>query len=159
MKSQKTKLIAGGVLILLLSGSVIFLNQKGNKPAKEPNFYPAQTETQTPTPTSKNKSPAIVSTKPDPLEEAIISANEIVEITFNQPLQNDPEFRRRFDPLIDYKLQISSDRKTVKFIPSKPFELGITYTLFILPDTKFEGGGKLEGEKTYHFSTIKYRGV
>ncbi len=106
-----------------------------------------------------NASPKIVSTKPDPLEEAIISATEVVEITFNRPLENVGEFKSRIEPKIEYKVELSGDRKTARIHPLKPYELGITYTLFIKPDSKFDGVGEWRQDKTFHFKTVKYRGV
>lgn len=108
---------------------------------------------------TQNESPQIISTKPENLEEAIISATEIVEITFNRPLENAGEFKSRIEPKIEYKVELSGDRKTARIIPAKPYELGATYTLFIGPDSKFDGAGEWRQDKTFHFKTIKYRGV
>ena len=115
-----------------------------------------------PAPTTQNQqndSPRIVSTKPDPLDESIISATDIVEITFNRPLENVGEFKARIEPKIDFKIELSNDRKTAKIKPAKPYELGTTYTLFIGPDTKFDGVGNWGKDKMFHFRTIKYTGV
>lgn len=115
---------------------------------------------QAPSPVAQqSNSPQIVSTNPDPLDNATIPASQIIEINFNIPLQNVPEFKTRMDPKIDYKVELSQDRKTAKIIPSKPYELGATYTFFISPESKFDGDGKLDGEKIFHFHTIKYTGV
>lgn len=151
---QRSKLLLILVLFLIIIGGFFLFNK----------FFETTSNTSTPifkesASQPETNAPRIVSTKPDPLEGAVIRANDVIEITFSQPLENDPEFRRRFDPEIEYKLELSSDKKVVKLIPLKPYELGTTYTLFILPDTKFVGGGRLDGEKTFHFSTIKYRGV
>lgn len=108
---------------------------------------------------SQEDKPKIISTKPDPLDNTIISASEIIEITFNRPLENAPELKTRMDPKIDYKVELSQDRKTAEIIPAKVYELGTSYTLFISPDSKFDGGGRLDGEKIFHFRTVKYRGV
>lgn len=108
---------------------------------------------------NENEFPKIVSTKPEPLEEAIIPASEVVEITFNRPLENVGEFKVRIDPKIDYKVELSSDRKTAKILPEKPYNLGTTYTLFIGTETKFDGVGRWGEEKIFHFRTIKYTGV
>lgn len=108
---------------------------------------------------SSTDKPQVVSTKPDPLEENIISATEIVEITFNRPLENVGEFKVRIEPKIDYKVELSSDRKTAKILPVKPYALGTTYTLFIGTETKFDGVGRWGEEKIFHFRTIKYSGV
>lgn len=108
---------------------------------------------------SQKGEPQIVSTKPDPLEDSIIAATDSVEITFNRPLQNVGEFKSRIEPNVDYKVELSSDRKTAKIIPVKGFLLGTTYTLFIGPETKFDGVGRWGQEKIYHFKTITYQGV
>lgn len=105
------------------------------------------------------ESPFVVSTKPDPLEDNLVSGSDPVEITFNRPLENVGEFKSRIEPKIDYKVELSSDRKTAKIIPSKPYPLGTTFTLFIGPDSKFDGVGNWGKDKTYHFRTIKYTGV
>lgn len=106
-----------------------------------------------------DKGVRIVSTKPDPLEEAVVSAAEEIEITFSHPLENEGQAKFRIEPKLDYKIVLSGDRKTAKIIPLKPYELGAGYTLFILPDSKFEGVGEWKREKIFHFQTIKYRGV
>ena len=110
-------------------------------------------------PPSSSDKPQIVSTKPNPLDENIVSATEIVEITFIRPLENVGEFKSRIEPKIDYKVELSGDRKTAKIIPAKPYQLGTTYTLFIGTETKFDGVGRWGEEKIYHFKTITYRGV
>lgn len=149
--SWKIKII---IIIIALALIAIFLKTASNK-----------TATPTPSPTSSSSSvsnddkPKIVSTKPDPLEDTIISATDIVEITFNRPLENVGEFKSHIEPKIDYKVELSGDRKTAKIIPAKPYQLGTTYTLFIKPDTKFDGVGDWRQDKTFHFKTITYRGV
>lgn len=121
--------------------------------------HQATPPTNVPSPTPQNDSPRIVSTKPDPLDGALVSASEVIEINFNRPLENVPELKIRVDPKIDLKVELTTDKKTAKIIPIKDYELGALYTLFILPDSKFEGGGKLGVEKIFHFHTIRYRGV
>lgn len=103
--------------------------------------------------------PQIISTKPDPLNEIIIPASEPIEITFNRPLQNVPEFKIRIEPKPDYKVELSPDRKTARIIFNKPLDLGGSYTLYIQSDTKFDGVGEWREDKTYRFRTIKYTGV
>ncbi|MDO8573191.1 MAG: Ig-like domain-containing protein [Candidatus Daviesbacteria bacterium] len=121
---------------------------------------PIQPQVQSsPAPVDPNGPPKIVSTKPDPLDENIVSASEIVEITFNRPLENVGEFKSRIEPKIDYKVELSGDRKTARIIPIKPYSLGTTYTLYIGPDSKFDGIGEWREDKTFHFKTITYRGV
>lgn len=106
-----------------------------------------------------NESPRIVSTKPEPLENNIVSGKDTVEITFNRPLENVGEFKVRIEPKIDYKVELSGDSKTAKIIPAKPYPLGTTFTLFIGPESKFDGVGRWGEEKVFHFRTIKYTGV
>lgn len=124
---------------------------------------PQQNLTSDPTNSSaqitKNDKPQIISTIPDPLDETIIPADQIIEISFNKSLQNAPEFKVRIEPKIDFKVELSGDRKTAKIIPSKPYELGTTYTLFIGTETKFDGAGRWGEEKVFHFRTIRYRGI
>ena len=146
------KIILSIFLILaLVLGLILFKNSQ----VKDSNTDNPQNNTEN----NVNDSPRIVSTKPDPLDQAIVSATEVIEISFNQPLQNAPEFKTRIDPEVEYKIELSQDRKVAKIIFQKPLELGTAYTLFISPESKFDGGGKLDGEKTYHFKTITYRGV
>lgn len=140
MNYKKLALILSAILSLFF-----FLGFKQSKPASPP-------------PASQPDAPRLVSTKPDPLEDTIIAADQIIEITFSHPLENVPEFKTKIEPKTDYKVELSGDRKTVKIIPVAPFELGTTYTLFILQDSKFEGGGRLSQELNFHFRTVKYRG-
>lgn len=125
----------------------------------EPSLTNQQQAQSSPAPISQNDKPQIVSTKPDPLEDSIVSATDTIEITFNRPLENVGEFKSRLEPKIDYKVELSSDRKTARIIPTKPFQLGTTYTLFIGTETKFDGVGRWGEEKIFHFKTIKYTGV
>lgn len=144
------KIVTILVILAALVIGFIFFNQrdKQNASTTQPN-----------TTNSQSESPKIISTKPDPLENAVISANETIEITFNKPIENIGEFKSRIEPKIDYKVELSSDRKTAKIIPLKPYDLGSTYTLFIGTETKFDGVGRWGEEKIFHFKTIPYRGV
>lgn len=108
---------------------------------------------------SASDKPQIVSTKPDPLEETTVGPSDIIEITFNRPLENVGEFKSRMEPNIEYKVELSGDRKTARIIPTKPYQLGTTFTMFIGPESKFDGVGRWGEEKVYHFRTIKYTGV
>lgn len=139
------------MIIVILVGAFLWRSR-----TVAPN--PSSTNSPSRAPTATDK-PQIVSTKPDPLEDNIISATDTVEITFNRPLENVGEFKSRIEPKIDYKAELSSDRKTAKIIPAKPYELGTTYTLFIGPETKFDGVGRWGEERIFHFRTIKYTGV
>ncbi|KKQ81574.1 MAG: hypothetical protein UT04_C0069G0001, partial [Candidatus Daviesbacteria bacterium GW2011_GWF2_38_7] len=126
--------------------------QKNSLNSSKPTSKPSQT-------ISPSDKPQIISTKPDPLDETIISAAEIIEITFNRPLENVGELKVKIEPNIEYKVELSGDRKTAKIIPVKPYNLGASYTLSIGPDSKFDGVGSWGKDKTYHFRTIKYTGV
>lgn len=141
------KILSLVFIIIIIFIIVIFF---GSKPAAQP---------QPQNPPSQNDSPRVTSTKPDPLDNAVISADEVVEITFNKPLQNIGEFKVRIDGQEDYKVELSPDRKTARIIPTKPYNFGTSYTLFIGPDTKFDGVGNWGQEKVYHFRTIRYTGV
>lgn len=142
-------IIIMGIAIFLLFQNRLFPNQAETK----------STPTATTQATQQNNPPTIVSTKPDPLEDNIVSGSDVVEITFNRPLENVGEFKSRIEPKIDYKVELSGDRKTAKIIPAKPYPLGTTFTLFIGTETKFDGVGRWGQEKVFHFRTIKYTGV
>lgn len=141
------------ILAVIILGLFVIVNVSPR--SKTDSIQPA---VENPSPTQSD-SPKILSTKPNPLEEAVLGANDTVEITFNRSLQNSAEFRVRIEPKIDFKIELSSDRKTAKIIPLKLYELGTTYTLFIGTDTKFDGVGAWGQEKIFHFKTIRYRGV
>lgn len=149
---MRKKIILSAILIVIIF-SAFYIYQKSSR-------------TSTPTsPASQNKTisatdkPQVVSTKPDPLDYNIVAAAEIIEITFNRPLENVGEFKSRMEPQIDYKVELVNDRKTAKIIPAKPYNLGSTYTLFIGTETKFDGVGRWGEEKIFHFRTVKYTGV
>lgn len=108
---------------------------------------------------STDGKPQVVSTKPDPLNDSIVPASQIIEITFNRPLENVGEFKVKIEPKTDFKVELSSDRKTAKITPVKPFELGTTYNMSIGTETKFDGVGRWGEEKVFQFRTIRYRGV
>lgn len=103
--------------------------------------------------------PEVTSTNPQNLDGATVLPNQTLEITFNLSLENAAEVKNKVEPQVDYKIELSEDRKTVKIIPNKPFNLGAGYTLSILSDTKFEGKKTLGKDLLFHFSTISYKGV
>lgn len=150
--TNKKILLVGTILIIMVA--ILGWNM-ANKPGKisvnpQPSITPELRQ---------SDQPQVVSTKPDPLDETIVPAGDPIEITFNRPLQNVPEFKIRFEPKPDYKVELSSDRKTAKIIFIKPLELGTSFTLYIQPDTKFDGVGDWKQDKTYRFRTVKYTGV
>lgn len=140
------------IFLIFLIISLLFL--KGNLFSNSPNLPPSSTPTSSPAEVAK-----IISTKPDPLNDAVIPADTFIEITFNKPLQHATEFKHRLEPQIDYQIELSADKKTAKIIPAQPYELGAEYTLSVLFQTNFEGGEKLSEEKVYHFKTVKFRGL
>lgn len=145
------------LILIIIMGVVLFVVfylKTNNQPASDNTPSPLPKPSQ-----SSNDKPSIISTNPKPLDEAIISASQTIEITFNRPLENVGEFKLKIDPLPEFRLELSQDRKTAKIIPTKPFELGTTYTMFIGPETKFDGVGRWGEEKVFHFKTIKYRGI
>lgn len=143
--------LVGIIVIVILSAVGFFIFKKQAAPKAEIQ--------QTTTPTKEDSSPKIVSTKPDPLENTIIPADGIIEITFNAPLQNSGEFKTRIEPKVEYKIELSQDRKTAKIIFQQALELGRSFTLFIGPETKFDGVQNWGQEKIYHFHTVSYKGV
>lgn len=153
---MKKTILAIIIIIVITSAFFLWKSQQSTSKESKPAFGASQSPTATISSTDK---PQIVSTKPDPLNDNIISASEIIEITFNRPLENEGEFKSRIEPQIDYKIELVNDRKTAKIIPAKPYNLGSTYTLFIGTETKFDGVGRWGEEKVFHFKTIKYTGV
>lgn len=101
----------------------------------------------------------IISTNPLVIENQVFLPTQNIEVTFNKPLVNEPETRVLFEPVVDFRKELSLDRKTIKIILNKPLQLGQGYTLFIKAGTKFEGGKDMENDQIFHFTTINYRGV
>lgn len=150
--SLKQKIIAA---VLIIGSFLILVFQRGI-------YKPISTANPTSSPKAEinQDKPVIVSTKPENLDNAIILPTQIIEITFNMPLENRGEFKNKLDPKLDYEIELSDDRKTARIIPKTTFSLGTTYTLFIYSnETKFDGGKKLDHDYTYHFKTIEYKGV
>jgi len=148
---MKYKIIIG---IILISAGIFVYLAFFKSDAKT-----TETKNSTPKVVSATDEPQVVATKPDPLEDTIIGANDTIEITFNRPLENVGEFKLRMEDKKDVKVELSGDRKTAKIIPLTPYELGTTYTMFIGPDSKFDGVGNWGKEKIFHFKTIRYTGV
>lgn len=155
MKNLKQKImiavaIIGALLILLFQRGIYSKTVVESAIDKEPSNQTAVQQTD---------KPVVVSTIPSPLEEAIIVPTQVIEVTFNIPIENSGEFKHRIEPESDYTIKLSDDRKTVKIIPDPLLKLGTTFTLFISNETKFDGGKRLEQEKIYHFKTLEYKGV
>lgn len=151
MKLSKIIII---IFIFIAATGLIFALVKSGHAPTETN------KTQgTPAPVDGKAPPQIVSTKPDPLNGAIVSASQPIELVFNRGLENEGELKVTIEPKINFKITLSQDRKTAKIIPQEPYDLGITYTMFIKGDTKFTGYGPWGEEKMFHFQTVRYRGV
>lgn len=151
---SKQKIIAFVVVLgIILLFFLILGNNKSTFPISSDN------KTSLPTQINENDPPAIVSTKPDPLNDGLVTGADAIEITFNRSIENIGEFKNRIEPKIEYKVELINERKTAKITPQKPWPLGTTFTLFINPDTKFDGVGDWGQDKTFHFRTIKYTGV
>lgn len=148
---QMKKILIIVLLLLVAGGFWWFTQKKADTKHDSPQKQISST--------SQNDAPNIVSTNPNPLEDNIVSSNQKIEITFNRPIENIGEFKNRIEPKIDIKVELSPDRKTAIIKPVKTFELGVTYTLFIGTDTKFDGVGAWGQEKIYHFKTVRYNGV
>lgn len=144
------------ILVTLIGAVLILIFQRGIY-GQDYKVFPQPTTH--PTENTDNNEPKIVATQPPTLDEAIIAPTQTIEITFNLPLENVGEFKYRIDPQPDLKVSLSDDRQTAKIAPTTPFKLGTTFTLFILPDTKFDGKKNLGREIIYHFKTIEYKGV
>lgn len=108
---------------------------------------------------AQNQEPRVVSTNPELKENPVLLPTQTIEITFNMPLENAGEFKSRIDDFKDYKVELSNDKKTAKIIPTKPFELGKSFTIFIDQDTKFDGKKRLNQGIHFNFRTIDYHGV
>lgn len=108
--------------------------------------------------TSEKQEVQVVSTVPADLHDSTILPNQTIELTFSDPLVNVPETRWSISPTVDIKAELSSDKKTLRLIPNKPFGLGNGYTLQIKGETKIEGKGNLDREIIYNFKTIEFKG-
>lgn len=152
MHSYKKIIITSIALIGLALLAIFYKGLYNPTPITKLNLQTTQADIQP-------KEPLILTTNPSPLEDATILPTQIIELTFNYSLIAPSEVKHKIDPPSDIKIELSSDKKTVKIMPVKPYKLGSGYTLFIQPDTKFAGGKILKGELIYHFKTIGYRGI
>ncbi len=139
--------------IVLIYFFLRIIDHKSNSPTLTDNKTLSSSQN------NQNDSPRIVSTKPDPLDNAIIPADQVIEIPFHRPLENVGEFKVKIEPKVEVKIELSGDRKTGKITPVKAYELGSGYRLYIGPDSKFDGVGEWGQDKSFQFRTIKYNGV
>lgn len=146
--SLKQKIIG---IIVALGLILIAIFQRGLYQSESSNNPPTQEITQV-------KTPRVLSTNPSPLEGAVITPTQEVEIIFNKPLVNDPA-RIIIEPSHKIRTELSSDHKTMKVIPIEPYTLGAGFTLTIKKDYGFDTGDKLPEDVIFHFRTINYSGV
>lgn len=132
------------ILIVVLSIVLVVVHQQKifNKPPNSPS----------------EEKIMVLSTNPSPIDGQVLLPTQNLEVTFNKPLINEPETNVLFDPVVDFKKELSLDRKTVKIILNKPYQLGQGYTFFIKKGAKFDGLN-LEDDIIFHFRTINYRGI
>lgn len=145
-----------GVVFLLILGSV-FLSALYLKNLSAP---PPPPTTQTNQSTNNSEVATIISTNPSPLEGIIILPNQVIEVTFSDPLENEGELKHKISPQMEFEIKLSNDKKVVKFIPKRPYNMGTGYTLTIQTEqTKFITKKKLDKDYEFHFQTIKYQGI
>lgn len=137
--------IIGAALIMIFQGGFYPKNSVSKQAPEEVKIQANQ--------------PELISTNPSPLDKAIIWGMQPVEITFNLPLENIPEIKYKWEPKTDLKAELSSDKKTVKFMPVAPLPLGTEFVLSIPKEAKFEGGKTLGKSYSFRFKTIEYRGI
>lgn len=139
------------IAITILGAALILVSRYG--------LYQSGTSSKTEKslPAGQNPEPQVVST--NPADQGTALANQPIEITFNMPLENSGELKNRLEPKTDYKIELSTDRKTARFIPKTSWGLGSSYTVFILADTKFDGKKLFNRDFILHFKTISYQGV
>jgi hypothetical protein len=150
--SLKQKIIGA---IAIVGAILIFIFQRGLSSGQTVEKVPLE-NTQTQVQTDK---PELIQTNPSPLNEATFWALQPIELAFNLPLENIPEFKHTISPKYDYKIELSGDKKTITITPTKPLPLGTTFTLSISGETKFEGKKTLEKDYIFHYRTIEYKGV
>lgn len=149
------------LIIICISGLLLsfFVYKKVYKNA--PN---TQTQTARPVeaPPVNANIPNLLSTKPDPLDNIVISSVQIIQLNFSHPIENSGEFKHRLEPKgTKYKIKLSDDRKTVLISPEEhsSYPVGTEFTLFISPETKFDKGLRMDHEIILHFKTIDYKGA
>lgn len=137
---------AGILILIILIAAGVYYNLTRSK-SEEIQIQPTNGKLQT------------ISTKPDPLDKAIILQNQIIEVEFSHPLESTGLLKFKIEPQVEFNLELSEDKRTVKFNPKSSFILETNYKLTILPETQFVNGQKFGEEKSFSFSTIKYRGI
>ncbi len=133
----------GVILIAIFQGGLYSPNLPQNDPKN---------------PQNQEEQPNLVLTNPNPLNGVTILPTQIIELTFNKPLVNDPG-KVVFSPNHEFRIELTNDNKTMRIIPVNPFILGTGYNLTILKDYGFDTGEKLPDNLNFSFKTINYSGV
>lgn len=147
------------IIVALIGAALIWIFQTGIYSTSDlPSNQPEAPQTDQISVTSTNLSPTE--------ETPTLLPIQPLEITFNIPLENIGEFKNKIEPTVKYKLELSSDRKTIKIIPETSWKLGSSYLLTILPNSKFNidstnSSSKkiLDHDISLRFKTIEYRGI
>jgi hypothetical protein len=125
-------------------------------------FQPKPTQPKpasTPSPSVESSEPHLVSTNPTSLEGTTVTPTQAIELTFNQPLVNEPYTLIRLEPEMDFKVTLTNENKTVKITPAENYKFGSGYTLTVDSLTKFQGDKTLGQNLLFHFKTVSYSGV
>ncbi len=156
-KSVLNKVLIGGVIVLgvLLIG--VFKNgiyskeQVKNGGASKPKVEASNND---------SEKVQIVTTKPVNLKSSIISANQVIEVTFNYNIdETSQKFKYVIEPDVELTQTFSPDRKTIILTPKKAFPPGQGFTLRFPAGNKFGGGKALEEDINIGFKTVRYEGV
>jgi hypothetical protein len=110
--------------------------------------------------TIQTESPVVVATNPAAMKEkktVVVLPTQSIEITFNQPLENVPETRITIEPKADYKVELSSDKKTIKIIKTvTPNIFSYNGKEYDFTDYKFEVIINNDKNEKAHFVTIGF---
>ncbi len=151
LKINKTGIgliVALGIGLIVLFTRGLYSPLPAQKIGINPSVSPGQEEVK------------VVSMIPANLNGSTININQEIALTFNYPIDEaDKKFELFITPDPGYKLQMSSDKKTVKVILNKSFELGQTYGIHISNEAPFQGKRRLKDDLDYTFHTITYSGV
>lgn len=147
------------IIIALMGGLLILIFQQGLYSKEQPIYQEPTKSLTINNSVTPSDEPQLLSTNPAPLEEAIVFPTQVIELNFNSPLVNEPELKLKIEPKVDYKIELTNKKMTAKIIPTTPYQMGGSFTLFVLPETKFDNGKTLSKDYIYHFKTIQYRGV
>lgn len=141
------------ISIIVAVGTVLIAVFAMGLYSKTPSTPPPPTKQ-----TNQESGVKVVSTNLSEGDVSVISPTQDIEITFNKPMVQD-NTRISMDPKIGYRTELSSDHKTIKIIPDKPFDLGKDYTLTIKSGYGTDTSEHLDSDQVFHFKTISYNGV